>query len=64
MEIFYNSVNEEIMRNLMINELKVVEMKVTRHALGWVETVDWTVVGTKQPTEKRTFNVNGQVAFT
>lgn len=64
MEIFYNSANEEIMRKLMINELKVVEMGITRHALGWVEAVDWTVIGEKRPTEKRTFNMDGQVMFT
>lgn len=52
------------MRKLMINELKVVEMGITRHALGWVEAVDWTVIGEKRPTEKRTFNMDGQVMFT
>ncbi|KAM3723399.1 Teneurin-1 [Dirofilaria immitis] len=61
MEIFYNNVNEEIMRKLMINDLKVVEMSVTRHALGWVETVDWTIIGEKRPIEKRTFNMDGQL---
>ncbi|VDO34155.1 unnamed protein product [Onchocerca flexuosa] len=61
MEIFYNNANEEIMRKLMINELKVVEMSVTRHALGWVEAVDWLVIGEKKPTEKRTFNTDGQL---
>ncbi|EFO27446.1 hypothetical protein LOAG_01036 [Loa loa] len=61
MEIFHNSANEEIMRKLMINELKVVEMRVTRHALGWVEVVDWIVIGEKRPTEKRTFDMDGQL---
>uniref|UniRef100_A0A1I8EAL2 EGF-like domain-containing protein n=1 Tax=Wuchereria bancrofti TaxID=6293 RepID=A0A1I8EAL2_WUCBA len=61
MEIFCNSANEEIMRKLMINELKVVEMRVTRHSLGWVEAVDWIIIGEKRPTEKRTFNMDGQL---
>lgn len=51
------------MRKVMINELKVVEMSVKRHSLGWVETVDWIVMGQKRPTERRTFNMDGQVCY-
>lgn len=61
MEISHNNANEEVVRKIMINELKVVEMSVKRHILGWVETVDWTVIGEKRPTEKRTFNTDGLV---
>ncbi|KAL4003026.1 GHH signature containing HNH/Endo VII nuclease toxin family protein [Acanthocheilonema viteae] len=61
MEIFYNNASEEIMRKITINELKVVEMSINRHALGWVETVDWTVIGEKRPTEKRSFDMDGQL---
>uniref|UniRef100_A0A915PKS0 EGF-like domain-containing protein n=1 Tax=Setaria digitata TaxID=48799 RepID=A0A915PKS0_9BILA len=61
MEIFYNNANEEFMRKLIINDLKVVEMNVTRHTLGWVEDVHWTINGEKRPIEKRTFNMDGQL---
>ncbi|VDN02037.1 unnamed protein product [Thelazia callipaeda] len=60
-EIFHNDANEEILRKLIVNKLKVVEMSVNRHAIGWTESVDWTVMGEKRPLEKRIFNSNGQL---
>uniref|UniRef100_A0A183D799 Transcriptional regulator n=1 Tax=Gongylonema pulchrum TaxID=637853 RepID=A0A183D799_9BILA len=61
LEIYYNSVGEEILRKLLVNELKVAEMSVSRHALGWIESLDWIVFGEKRASERRTFNIDGQV---
>lgn len=53
--------DQEKIRKVMIGDERVLEMSIEYHILGWVESVDWVILGSKRPSEKRNYNMDGQV---
>ncbi|VDM44506.1 unnamed protein product [Toxocara canis] len=57
-----NDEGAEVTRKVMIGELRVAEVHISRDVLGRMENVEWTVFGEKRPAEKRAYNIDGQLA--
>ncbi|KAK0414638.1 hypothetical protein QR680_011539 [Steinernema hermaphroditum] len=62
LESQHNQERSLTQQKLIVANNKVLEAKYFYDVAGRVEAVQWTVSGVKRPLERRTYNINGQLA--
>lgn len=54
---------KEIERLIRAGNVKVAGVRTIRDALGRIETVEWSILKEDPVSEKRTYDINGQVSI-
>ncbi|MFH4980727.1 hypothetical protein AB6A40_007436 [Gnathostoma spinigerum] len=48
-------------RKILVNDIQTVQMSAEYDAIGRLEAIQWTIMGERRPTEKRSYNIDGML---